>query len=84
MPTERSIALLIAERDKLNQALDALQGPLQRRGRPSKNPSAAGSSPGRSNREEREAWYVRGCAQVKAYGAAKRKISWVYTLRCVQ
>src|SRR5450631_1556736 len=38
MPTEHIIALLIAERDKLTRAIEALQGPTKRRGRPPKNP----------------------------------------------
>jgi hypothetical protein len=38
MPTEHIVALLIAERDKLNRAIDALQGPTKRRGRPPRNP----------------------------------------------
>lgn len=38
--TEQILALLIAERDKLNRAIEALQGPLKRRGRPPKNPLA--------------------------------------------
>jgi hypothetical protein len=34
MPTEQILALLIEERDKLNRAIEALQGPTKRRGRP--------------------------------------------------
>ena|ERR1035441_271445 len=41
MPIEQILVLLIAERDKLNRAIEALQGPLKRRGRPPKNPLAA-------------------------------------------
>jgi hypothetical protein len=37
MPTEHIVALLIAERDRLNRAIEALQGPIKRRGRPPKN-----------------------------------------------
>ena len=37
MSTEEIIALLITERDKLNRAIEALQGPGKRRGRPPKN-----------------------------------------------
>jgi hypothetical protein len=36
--TNDIVALLIAERDRLNRALEALQGPQKRRGRPPKNP----------------------------------------------
>jgi len=35
------VAFLIQERDKLNRAIEALQGPLKRRGRPPKNAVAA-------------------------------------------
>ena len=41
MPTEHILALLIAERDKLNRAIEALQGPMKRRGRPPKDSLAA-------------------------------------------
>jgi hypothetical protein len=44
MPTEQIVALLISERDKLTRAIDALQGPTKRRGRPPKNP-LAGAAP---------------------------------------
>jgi len=40
MPTDQIVALLSAERDRLNRAIEALQGPVKRRGRPPKNPSA--------------------------------------------
>src|SRR5436309_14641738 len=32
------LALLVAERDRLNRAIEALHGPVKRRGRPPKNP----------------------------------------------
>jgi hypothetical protein len=44
MLTEQILALLVAERDKLNRAIDALQGPAKRRGRPPKSPQAAAVS----------------------------------------
>jgi hypothetical protein len=40
MPTEHIVALLIAERDRLTKAIEALQGPAKRLGRPPKNPVA--------------------------------------------
>jgi len=40
MPTEHIVALLVAERDRINRAIEALHGP-KRRGRPPKNPLAA-------------------------------------------
>jgi hypothetical protein len=36
MPTEQILGILIAERDKLSRAIEALQGPTKRRGRPPK------------------------------------------------
>ena len=45
MLTEQILALLIAERDKLSGAIEALQGgATKRRGRPPKNPLAATTS----------------------------------------
>ena len=41
MATDHILSLLISERDKLNRAIEALQGPTKRRGRPPKNPHAA-------------------------------------------
>lgn len=41
MATEHIVALLIQERDRLNRALEALQGPAKRRGRPPKSAVAA-------------------------------------------
>jgi len=37
MPTEHILSLLIQERDRLNRAIEALQGPARRRGRPPNN-----------------------------------------------
>jgi hypothetical protein len=44
MPTDHIIALLVAERDKFNRAIEALQGPIKRRGRPPKSPVAAAAA----------------------------------------
>jgi hypothetical protein len=40
MALDHILALLIAERDKLHKAIEALTGPSKRRGRPPKNPLA--------------------------------------------
>jgi hypothetical protein len=34
MPIEHIVSLLVAERDRLSRAIEALQGPTKRRGRP--------------------------------------------------
>lgn len=41
MPIEQIVALLVAERNRLDAAIRALQGPAKRRGRPSKVSGAA-------------------------------------------
>jgi hypothetical protein len=75
MPTEQIVALLIAERDRLNKAIEALQGPVRRRGRPPKNHSAIASPV-----QEKKRGPKRTAAQNKAhsermkkYWAARRK-----------
>ena len=78
MPNEHIIALLLAERDKLNRAIEALQGPAKRRGRPSKNPRAAAAAPvvAIAPKKKRKRSAVQRKAQaerMKAYWAAKRK-----------
>ena len=79
MPTEHIVALLIEERDRLNRAIEALQGPTKRRGRPPKNGFVASTipietpAPARKKRtfsaEQRKAQAKR----MKAYWAAKKK-----------
>jgi hypothetical protein len=74
MPTEHILALLIAERDKLNRAIEALQGPAERRGRrtgSAEGPSGAGrrGKRGSMSAEARAAQSER----MKAYWAKRRK-----------
>jgi len=50
MATDHIVALLVAERERLNRAIEALQGPTKRRGRPAGStakaaPAAAVSQP---------------------------------------
>jgi hypothetical protein len=87
MPTESIIALLIAERDKLSRAIEALQGPTKRRGRPPKNPlliataptaapepKSAGPAPAkRKGRRFTAAQRKAFGERMKKYWAAKRK-----------
>ena len=69
MPTEHILALLIAERDKLNRALEALQGPIKRRGRPPKN--AIGSMPSTSTAPAKKRAFT--AATRRKMAAAQRK-----------
>jgi hypothetical protein len=41
MPIDQILTLLIAERDKLNRAIEIFQGTKRRPGRPPRNPTAA-------------------------------------------
>lgn len=45
MSSEHIVALLIQERDRLNKAIEALQGTSKRRGRPPKTPLTPGPDP---------------------------------------
>ena len=77
LSTEQIVTLLIQERDRLSRAIEALQGPVKRRGRPPKNESAAAIVPSAPAPEKKRK--VRSAAQRKAHGErmkaywAKRK-----------
>ena len=78
MPTEHIVALLIEERDKLNRAIEALQGHTKRRGRPAKNRLAAevptAVEPPKARRKGMSnAARKAQSKRMKAYWAAKRK-----------
>jgi hypothetical protein len=78
MPTDQILSLLLAERDKLSRAIEALSGPTKRRGRPPKNPLAAMTSvappaPARKKRKFSAAQRKQQAARTKAYWAAKKK-----------
>ncbi len=70
MPTDHIIALLIAERDKLNAAIEALQGSVKRRGRPAKNPT---DGPPKHRKPKSAAERKAQSIRMKAYWAAKKK-----------
>jgi hypothetical protein len=74
MPTEHIIALLIEERDRLNRAIEALQGPIKRRGRPPKNPLATDEAPRKRRRFSAATRKKMAAAQKKRW-AAKKKAS---------
>ena len=81
MPTEHIVALLIQERDRLNRAIEVLQGAAKRRGRPPKNPDSivttvASQANGASATKKRIFTAEQRKAQakrMKAYWAAKKK-----------
>ena len=74
MPTEHILALLIQERDKLNRAIDALQGPAKRPGRPAVSVSADGvAETPKKKRTFSAAQRKKQAERMKAYWAAKRK-----------
>ena len=75
MPTEHILALLVAERDKLNRAIEALQ-PAKRMGRPPKNPLAASAAPMKRSAQKSAAQIARdkaASARMKAYWAKRKK-----------
>lgn len=79
MPSEHIVALLIVERDKLNRAIDALQGPTKRRGRPPKNPLAlnlvalVAAAPSQKRRTWSAAHRKAQAAKMRAYWAKRKK-----------
>jgi hypothetical protein len=76
MPMDQILHLLIAERDKLNRAIEVLQGPAKRMGRPPKNPLAAAAAPMKRSRQKSAAQIARdkaASARMKAYWAKRKK-----------
>jgi hypothetical protein len=87
MSTEQIVALLISERDRLNRAIEALQGPTKRLGRPPKvasvyddptmpdwvKPKSALVKPARGKRKFTAAQRKHQAERMKAYWSAKKK-----------
>jgi len=79
MDTTQIVALLIAERDRLNTAIQALQGPTKRRGRPPKNavaavaPAAAPEPPKRKRRKFTAAQRKAASGRMRQRWAARKK-----------
>ena len=74
--TEQILSLLIAERDRLSNAIEALQGPTKHRGRPPKNPAASAAAvPGvvRKRRGRSAAQRKAQAEKMRAYWAKRRK-----------
>lgn len=76
MPTEHIVSLLIAERDRLNRAIEALGGSGKRRGRPPKSATAA-PAPAPAPKSKRPGMSAAAkkaqSERMKAYWAARRK-----------
>jgi hypothetical protein len=78
MDTQQIVAALVAERDKLNRAIEALQGAAKRRGRPPKNlfdislPTPAPTVDGRKGGMVAAARKAQS-RRMKAYWAKRRK-----------
>jgi hypothetical protein len=74
MPVNNILELLVAERDKIDHAIAALQGTARRRGRPpgSKNESK-GTRSTHKRRGMSAAARKRQSERMKAYWAARRK-----------
>jgi hypothetical protein len=78
MQTEQIVELLVAERDRLSRAIDALQGSVKRRGRP---PGAAAHAPAvakpAAKRRKRAPMSAAArkeqSERMKAFWAARRK-----------
>lgn len=78
MPTDQILQLLIAERDRLNRAIDALQGGQPRRGRPRSKvvenaTDTTASAPARRRKSWTAAQKKAASARMKKRWAAKKK-----------
>jgi len=80
MSTDHILSLLISERDRLNRAIEVLQGgaAVKRRGRPPKNTfvtnGASGSAPTKKRaRTFTAAQRKKQAERMKAYWAAKKR-----------
>jgi hypothetical protein len=86
METTQIVALLVAERDRLNNAIEALQGPTKRISRKPKTPPTAAPAPRKKRRKfsaaQREAaaermrqrWALKKMAEAKATKKAISKV----------
>jgi hypothetical protein len=78
MSTEHIVSLLIAERDRLNKAIEALSGPTVRRGRPPKSaspdsPAAPAPTTLRRRRTFTAAQRKAQAEKMRAYWAKRKK-----------
>jgi hypothetical protein len=81
MASDEILQLLVAERDKLTRAIEVLQGPTRRRGRPPMNLSSVAVSPNGSEtpapkkhtRTFTAAQRKKQAAAMRRYWAKKRK-----------
>jgi hypothetical protein len=73
MDTQQIVALLIAERDRLNTAIEALQGPTKKRGRPPKNALTAVARPAARKYKRSAAQRKAHAERMKAYWAKRKK-----------
>ena len=79
MAIEQIVSLLVSERDRLNRAIEALQGPAKRRGRPPKNlltaagPSVAATPAKKGRRMFTAAQRAQQAERMRQYWAKKRK-----------
>jgi hypothetical protein len=75
MPIEQIVSMLVAERDRLNRAIEALQGGSKRSGGPAKNSTsvAPGPAAGRRRKPMSAAQKKAHSERMKAFWAERRK-----------
>jgi hypothetical protein len=73
METAQIVALLVAERDRLNNAIEALQGPTKRIGRQPKNPPTAAPAPKKKRRKFSKAQREAAAERMRQRWALKKK-----------
>jgi hypothetical protein len=77
MPSDHIVAMLVAERDRLSRAIEALQGPAKRRGRPPKSALASFAAPAPAKKKGRRTFTAAQrkaqALKMKAYWAKRKK-----------
>jgi hypothetical protein len=77
MPTDHILSLLITERDKLDRAIEALQGTSRSATQPKKVTPALDATPAKNHAPKRRAWTpamrLAAKRRAKAVWAKKRK-----------
>lgn len=73
MPTDDILSLLIAQRERINRAIEALQTPMKRRGRPPKAVEMNGSAEQRRRAPRSAAQKRAQSERMKKYWAQRRR-----------
>jgi hypothetical protein len=75
MDSQQIVTALIEQRDRINAAIEVLQGTAKRRGRPLGSKNSVSATPKKKGRTFTAAQKKAQAARMKKYWAAKKKAS---------